>query len=103
MSSARTSNSRLVGAGRIDRMRPLDFTFNGRQLQGYAGDTLASALLANGIHLSGNFSRALLASHPGRLLDWRGQLFERQLLPERRVRHRRHQRPRLLHSGRRLL
>ncbi|MFM9980901.1 MAG: sarcosine oxidase subunit alpha [Burkholderiales bacterium] len=51
MSSARTSNSRLVGAGRIDRMRPLDFTFNGRQLQGYAGDTLASALLANGIHL----------------------------------------------------
>jgi len=27
------------------------------------------------IHLSGNFSRALLASHPGRLLDWRGQLY----------------------------
>ncbi len=26
------------------------------------------------IHLSGSFSRALLASHPGRLADWRGQL-----------------------------
>jgi sarcosine oxidase subunit alpha len=46
-----SNESRIAGAGRIDRMRPLDFTFNGRQLQGYAGDTLASALLANGIHL----------------------------------------------------
>jgi sarcosine oxidase subunit alpha len=42
---------RIAGAGRIDRSRPLDFSFNGRKLQGYAGDTLASALLANDIHL----------------------------------------------------
>ena len=40
-------------AARIDRNRPLSFTFNGRRLQGYAGDTLASALLANGVHLVG--------------------------------------------------
>ena len=36
--------------GRIDRSRPLAFTFNGREYTGYAGDTLASALLANGVH-----------------------------------------------------
>ncbi len=43
--------SRATGAGRIDRTKPLDFTFNGRALRGYAGDTLASALLANDVHL----------------------------------------------------
>lgn len=42
---------RLAHGGRIDRTRPLRFRFNGRRLEGYAGDTLASALLANGIHL----------------------------------------------------
>ena len=51
MTNAQFNDRRIAGAGRIDRMRPLDFTFNGRRLQGYAGDTLASALLANGIHL----------------------------------------------------
>jgi len=45
--------SRIAGAGRIDRSKPLGFTFNGRKLTGYAGDTLASALLANGVHLVG--------------------------------------------------
>ena len=39
--------------GRIDRSRPLRFTFDGRAYQGFAGDTLASALLANGVHLLG--------------------------------------------------
>jgi sarcosine oxidase subunit alpha len=33
------------------REKPLNFKFNGRALQGFAGDTLASALLANGVHL----------------------------------------------------
>ena len=42
---------RLATGGRIDRRRPLSFTFNGRGYQGYAGDTLASALLANGVQL----------------------------------------------------
>jgi sarcosine oxidase subunit alpha len=37
----------------LDRARPLDFRFNGRALQGLAGDTLASALLANGERLVG--------------------------------------------------
>ena len=45
--------NRLPAGGRIDRARPLGFTFNGRRLEGYAGDTLASALLANGVHLVG--------------------------------------------------
>lgn len=42
---------RLPTGGRIDRSRPLHFTFNGKSLTGYEGDTLASALLANGISL----------------------------------------------------
>ena len=43
--------ARLPVGGLIDRDQPLNFTFNGQVLQGYGGDTLASALLANGIHL----------------------------------------------------
>jgi len=41
---------RLPGGGRINRDRPLDFQFNGTTYTGFAGDTLASALLANGVH-----------------------------------------------------
>ncbi len=44
---------RTASGGRIDRSRPLGFTFDGRQYTGFAGDTLASALLANGVHLLG--------------------------------------------------
>jgi sarcosine oxidase subunit alpha len=44
---------RTKSGGRIDRSRPLTFTFNGKSYQGYQGDTLASALLANGIRLIG--------------------------------------------------
>ncbi len=44
---------RLPTGGRIDRAYPLRFTFNGRAYDGCAGDTLASALLANGVHLIG--------------------------------------------------
>jgi sarcosine oxidase subunit alpha len=44
---------RDAARGRIDRSRPLRFTFDGRDYQGFAGDTLASALLANGVHLMG--------------------------------------------------
>ena len=39
--------------GRIDRDRPVAFSFDGERLEGYEGDTLASALIANGIHLVG--------------------------------------------------
>jgi sarcosine oxidase subunit alpha len=41
---------RLAEGGRVDRGRPLRFTFDGRELCGFAGDTLASALLAEGVH-----------------------------------------------------
>lgn len=44
---------RLTEGGRIDRNRPLDFTYNGRPLKGFDGDTLASALLANGVDVVG--------------------------------------------------
>ncbi|MCH4564961.1 sarcosine oxidase subunit alpha family protein [Halomonas sp. EGI 63088] len=43
--------NRLTQGGRIDRRQPLSFTFNGQAYQGYAGDTLASALLANGVDI----------------------------------------------------
>ena len=42
---------RLPAGGRIDRSKPLRFTFDGRSFEGCNGDTLASALLANGVHL----------------------------------------------------
>ncbi len=44
-----TQVNRLRSGGLIDRSKPIAFTFNGQRLQGFAGDTLASALLANGI------------------------------------------------------
>ncbi|AWN48712.1 sarcosine oxidase subunit alpha [Methylobacterium terrae] len=44
---------RLSRGGRIDRTRPVRFTFNGRAIEGFHGDSVASALLANGIHLVG--------------------------------------------------
>jgi len=44
---------RLAEGGRIDRSQPLSFTWRGKTYYGYRGDTLASALLANGIRLVG--------------------------------------------------
>jgi len=44
---------RIPGKGLIDRQRPLRFTFDGTTFEGFAGDTLASALLANGQRLIG--------------------------------------------------
>ncbi len=46
-----TQPFRLSSGGVIDRARPIVFSFNDKPYQGYAGDTLASALLANGVHL----------------------------------------------------
>jgi len=42
-----------IGGGLIDRSKVLNFSFNGRNMQGHPGDTLASALLANGQTLVG--------------------------------------------------
>ena len=47
------SGYRLPRGGSVDRDSSLPFTFNGRQLQGLPGDTLASALIANGIRVTG--------------------------------------------------
>ena len=47
------SSYRVSGAGRVDHSRPVRFTFNGEAFEGRKGDTLASALLANGVHLVG--------------------------------------------------
>ena len=44
---------RAKRGGRIDRLTPLAFTFDGVRYEGYRGDTLASALLANGVRLVG--------------------------------------------------
>jgi sarcosine oxidase subunit alpha len=44
---------RVEALGRVDRSRPLRFTFDGRSYRGYAGDTLASALLASGVRVLG--------------------------------------------------
>ncbi len=48
------TSSRLASGGRIDRSRPLDVTFDGKPLQAFAGDTLASALLASGVTVTGH-------------------------------------------------
>ncbi len=42
---------RVAGYGRIDRTVSVPFRFDGRMYTGHPGDTLASALLANGVRL----------------------------------------------------
>ena len=42
---------RLATGGRIDRTKALSFMWNGRTMSGFAGDTIASALLANGVKI----------------------------------------------------
>ena len=52
-SSAASNSFRLPKGGLIDRDAPLAFTLDGRNCAGFAGDTLASALLASGQRLVG--------------------------------------------------
>jgi sarcosine oxidase, subunit alpha len=47
------SGRRIAHGGRVDRSRVIRFTFDGRTYSGLAGDTLASALLANGVRVFG--------------------------------------------------
>jgi sarcosine oxidase subunit alpha len=54
------------GAG-IDRSTPLAFSFNGRSLSGFAGDTLASALIANGVSVVG---RSFKYHRPRGVMGW---------------------------------
>ena len=44
---------RTETGGRINRDKPVRFSFNGETYSGFEGDTLASALLANGVHFVG--------------------------------------------------
>ena len=48
-----TVSARLPAGGRIDRARTIRFSFDGRAMTGFVGDTLASALVANGVRLVG--------------------------------------------------
>ncbi len=48
-----TQAFRVAGGAALDRARPISFTFDGVAYGGYEGDTLASALLANGVRLVG--------------------------------------------------
>ena len=48
-----SENYRLEKIGLIDRNKKISFKFNGKKYFGYEGDTLASALIANGVHLVG--------------------------------------------------
>ena len=51
--NSKQGNMRLDNGGQIDRKKPLSFRFDGKTFGGFEGDTLASALLANGVHLVG--------------------------------------------------
>ncbi len=44
---------RTAGDGRVERTVPVSFSFDGKKYTGVKGDTLASALLANGVHFAG--------------------------------------------------
>ena len=47
------NNFRLDNCGLVNRNKKISFKFNGKKYFGYEGDTLASALIANGVHLVG--------------------------------------------------
>ena len=47
------STFRKEGRGVVDASKPVNFTFDGKAYKGVQGDTLASALLVNGVHLMG--------------------------------------------------
>ena len=48
-----SNQNRTMFGGRIDRGQVINFVFNGKNYKGFHGDTLASALLANDVHLVG--------------------------------------------------
>lgn len=59
---------RLSDRGRVDHRRPFEFTFDGRAITALPGDTVASALLANGIDVIG--SSVLMSRPRGIVTDW---------------------------------
>ena len=71
------TSHRIKGAGRLTPARKARFTFDGKIYTALEGDTVASALLANGVHLMGRSfkyhrPRGILyagAEEPNALLD----------------------------------
>lgn len=68
-STVNTGANRVAGRGRLSPAKTVSFTFDGKTLHAIEGDTLASALLANGIHLVGRSfkyhrPRGILGSGP---------------------------------------
>ena len=53
MGSQKMSQVNRLTGGQIDRSQTLKFKFDGKNFEGHPGDTLASALLANGVRLMG--------------------------------------------------
>ena len=48
-----SAQNRIKGHGQLSLAKTVNFVFDGTTYQGLEGDTLASALLANGVHLAG--------------------------------------------------
>ncbi len=70
-----TQSFRLENVGLINREKKISFKFNGKTYHGFEGDTLASALIANGIHLIG---RSLFSNKKYIFYDyWSWPKFER--------------------------
>src|SRR5437667_3464400 len=66
--SAGAMSHRLPSGGRlIDRTKPMSFIFDGTEYEGFAGDTVASALLANGV--VGGFRSPILGRPRGVTTD----------------------------------
>ena len=71
----------------IDRTQPLEFRFEGEAFSGFAGDVIASALLANGVQTMGGASSttglagrtAWLGTTPTRCYGWRAHASARRL------------------------
>ena len=51
--ASNSGQNRIAGKGRLNLSRTASFTWDGKRLGALEGDTLASALIANGIHLAG--------------------------------------------------
>ena len=58
-----TSRRLAEGGSWIDRSKPITFRFDGAEYEGFEGDTLASALLANGV--TGGFRSPILGRPRG--------------------------------------